>query len=279
MTSKVDLKPKRKGIVYDLVKDAGIDVSDWYNSATDKSRFKSNPKYCYEWSYVEPGKVVVLNIWYDQIVEVDNQLIFNLNMRERARAMSDASQRRRGSAFDEAIRTAVRDDLPIRMVILTGKMRDISKPSSNASRVEKRLLDTEIWTVSHYDNSTGQCSIIRGRRPRFVDQYSVDTVGGVPPKKRPISGEAYERSRKIRDQALLRAAGRCEYCGNPGFETHKGDYYLETHHIQPLSEDGPDELANVAALCVVHHRQAHLGKNRAEIREALQKKFWRNRSL
>lgn len=279
MTSKSDLRPRKRGIVYDLVKEAGIDVSDWYNSATDKPRFKSNPKYCYEWSYVEPGKLVVLNIWYDQISEVDGQLIFSLNMREEARAMSDSSQRRRGYAFDEAIKSAVRDTLPIRMIILTGSTSDVSRPGSNASRVDKRLLDTEVWTVSHYDSSSGQCSITRGSLPRYVDQYSVEHSDNTLPKKKLVSGEAYERSRKIRDQALSRANGRCEFCGNPGFETHKGEYYLETHHIQPLSENGLDELENVAALCALHHRQAHLGKDRVEIREVLQKKFSHNLPL
>ena len=279
MTKLVDLRPKKKGIVYDLVKEAGIDVSDWFNSATDKSRFKSNPKYCYEWPYVEPGTLVVLNIWHDQISEIDGQLIFSLNMREMSREMSDSSQRRRGLAFDEAIRTAARDNLPIRMIILSEKVRDTTELGSKASRVERRLLDTEIWSVSHYNESTGQCSITRGSHPRFVDQYSVENVGTNSPKKKQVTGEAYERSRKIRDQALIRANGHCEYCGEIGFETHKGYCYLETHHIQPLSEDGPDELENVAALCVVHHRQAHVGKNRTEIRTALEKKFSRNRPL
>ena len=45
--------------------------------------------------------------------------------------------------------------------------------------------------------------------------------------------------------------------------------YLETHHIVPLSEDGSDIVQNVAALCANHHREAHHGAARANIKASL----------
>ncbi len=57
------LKPMAKARVIDLVSAAGVDVSDWsdYDGAA-----AANPKYCYEWSFVVPNKVVVLNLWYEE---------------------------------------------------------------------------------------------------------------------------------------------------------------------------------------------------------------------
>ena len=54
-----------------------------------------------------------------------------------------------------------------------------------------------------------------------------------------------------------------------------GKVYLETHHVVPLHEKGPDSVSNVVALCPNHHREAHHGKNRAQIREQLLAKLAR----
>jgi 5-methylcytosine-specific restriction protein A len=54
-----------------------------------------------------------------------------------------------------------------------------------------------------------------------------------------------------------------------GFLMADGGIYLETHHVIPLSEGGPDIDSNVAALCPNHHREAHFGKMRNEMRQEL----------
>jgi 5-methylcytosine-specific restriction protein A len=40
---------------------------------------------------------------------------------------------------------------------------------------------------------------------------------------------------------------------------------LETHHVVPLSENGPDHPANVVAICPKDHRRAHYAVDREEI--------------
>src|SRR5687768_11668377 len=64
MRSIQSLKPKRQRRVIDLVAKAGVDVSDWANFAGGAARAATNPRYCYEWSFVEPSRVVVLNLWH-----------------------------------------------------------------------------------------------------------------------------------------------------------------------------------------------------------------------
>ena len=71
----------------------------------------------------------------------------------------------------------------------------------------------------------------------------------------------YVRNHEVRNAALLRSEGACEFCGKLGFQKPNGDVYLETHHIIRLADQGPDSLQNVIALCADHHREAHYGKD------------------
>lgn len=52
----IPLKPLR---VMDLVREAGVDVDDWKNFKKGPQHAASNPKYCYRWSFLQPGRVVV----------------------------------------------------------------------------------------------------------------------------------------------------------------------------------------------------------------------------
>ncbi|RYD41875.1 MAG: HNH endonuclease [Sphingomonadales bacterium] len=74
------------------------------------------------------------------------------------------------------------------------------------------------------------------------------------------------RNRDIRQAALMRSKGRCEYCDEPGFRTSSGRIYLETHHVIPLSEGGPDAVDNVIAVCPLDHRKAHYAYDALAIR-------------
>ena len=59
--------------------------------------------------------------------------------------------------------------------------------------------------------------------------------------------------------AKRRANGICQLCGKMlDFNDRQGKPYLEVHHIIPLSENGPDELSNMVALCPNCHRRMHI---------------------
>ena len=60
MPTLSELKPEEKMLVMDAVSAAGIDVSDWANYEGGEHKAAANPKYCYEWSFVEPNKFIVL---------------------------------------------------------------------------------------------------------------------------------------------------------------------------------------------------------------------------
>lgn len=73
------------------------------------------------------------------------------------------------------------------------------------------------------------------------------------------------RSQAVKLYALKRASGVCECCGNSApFETKAGPY-LEVHHMHRISDDGPDDPENVAAICPNCHREIHYGSEGAQL--------------
>ena len=77
----------------------------------------------------------------------------------------------------------------------------------------------------------------------------------------PLKDPSSKRKKRLKDEALLRANGQCERCllAAPFLRKSNRSPYLEVHHKIPLSEDGPDTLDNVLALCPNCHREVHFG--------------------
>lgn len=79
------------------------------------------------------------------------------------------------------------------------------------------------------------------------------------------TGFVYARDSRVRNAVLTRAAGKCEYCEQPGFLKPDGSRYLETHHVIALAKDGADRVTNVIAVCSNDHREAHFGVRAQEL--------------
>jgi len=181
----------------------------------------------------------------------------------------------RAHRVDAALQMAWREELPVRVVICEGEMRHMTEDGAVTSKVERRLLDSLPWAVTSYDWITGRCTLTRGVRPgRFVDQFSL-TNEAVAVDRRSVTGDVFVRSAQVRRSVLRRADGRCEWCECPGFMMSDGRVYLETHHIVPLSDGGPDTDDNVVGLCPNHHREAHHGKDKGVMRDKLRVRFER----
>lgn len=206
----------------------------------------------------------------------------------------------RATKMDAAIQLAVRKKLPIRVIVCEGTMRDFAAGDEKASKVKNRTLDPEAWQVESYDPETGATRLVRGSRNAaansstensdlplvataetesagleppdveseiYVDQFSDELDGpGRLPDRTLVQTTVLSRDRGVRMQALRRAKGHCQLCGAPGFKTAAGQTYLETHHVQPLSEGGVDEIWNVVALCATDHRRAHFSAERDAVR-------------
>jgi 5-methylcytosine-specific restriction protein A len=265
------IKPRKKNRIYDMVRDAGLDVGDWDASKGKAISAAANPKYCYRWSFIQPNEVVVLNLWHSDMKEKDGVVTDEWNAREIAKRGKGISVFR-ATEMDEAIQEAYQKKLPIRVVLCEGTKRDRNDPTSTATRVTFRSLDPEPWHVAKYNMATGQSTLMRGLgqgAEHFVDQFDMPAPQGGPAERVEGKAASFVRRPDVRRYALWRANGKCNYCGETGFSMADGRVYLETHHVVPLHEGGSDSISNVVALCPNHHREAHHGKNRNEIREKL----------
>ena len=258
MTIPADIKPNKQHRVMDLAREAGIDVSNWKNYKNGANNPAANPKYCYEWAFVEPGKVVVLNLWYRSMNEVSGRVEQHLNIRKGLLAETNPTRRARHRRMEAAIQLAFQAGLPIRVIVLYGDKRKL------------RLLDTQPWAVAKLNERTGEIILARGlEAPHFADQFSLppptDGTTGVQPRVVNVR----DRSPFVRQFALARSNGKCELCGIDGFLLPDGRLYLETHHVAPLAEGGSDSHKNVVALCPNHHREAHYGNGKLLLRDKL----------
>ena len=265
MTNLTSIAPTEKIRVMDLVEQAGMDISDWSNFAGGSDKAASNPKYCYEWSFVDHDQgLIILNLWHQKMVEHEGNIVTHLNLRVAAEKPGMGVKKKRAYNMDFAIQKAIREELLVRVIVLDG---DIGQQRSTT---DNRLLDPEPWAVTAYDSDTGDCTLTRGAPvEQYLDQFDINTQENGPAQKVTVSGQVYVRSPEVRKRVLSRSGGQCEWCNELGFKTPDGRRYLETHHVIPLSEGGADTESNVAALCPNHHREAHFGEVSSSMRKGL----------
>lgn len=274
MTEITELRPRERPRVIDLVRAAGVDVSDWSNFKGGAARAALNPKYCYEWSFLQPGKLAVLSLWHASMRNANGAITQDLNFRESAdryrRLPNRAVWEKRAQNMDHTIQTAYKQNLPVRVIVCDGLMRNRNDPTATASRVDRRGLDPVPWAVTAYDDNSGACTVTRGATPeRLVDQFSLPQDTAVAPEQRIVATQVFLRDASVRRRVLIRAGGKCEWCSAPGFAMADGSVFLETHHVVPLAEGGHDTERNVVALCPNHHREAHHGARSHQMRYKL----------
>lgn len=125
MTNLSALKPTAKPLVIDLVREAGVDVSEW--SDFKGSNPAMNPKYCHNWSFRKPGELVVALFFHDDLTMVDGEIVHDQNIRLRDGRLGGKGAvqwKKRANELDENLLTAYREGLPIRAIILDGEKRD-----------------------------------------------------------------------------------------------------------------------------------------------------------
>ncbi len=151
------LRPTQKPRIMDLLRKAGIDVSDWGNYKRGPEYAASNPKYCYEWAFLEEGKVAVFNIWYDLILNEAGRIVAPQNLRrvmERFRSVSGkGSVVSRAQRMDEIAAQVASQRIPVRVVIGSRSIDELEEDES--SYVGCRQLDDAFWHVTSYDVVTG----------------------------------------------------------------------------------------------------------------------------
>lgn len=276
MSQLPELRPQIRHRVIDLVASAGMDVSDWGNFKGGPAKASVNPKYCYEWSFVQ-GEIIVLCLWFENM-RFENEVISqHINMRKRApelaRMPNDIIWKSRASKTDGAIQMAYELQLPLRIIICDGRRRNAN--NLKASSVKKRELDPVPWAVISYNRGSGDCILKRGAKPiepTKATEVEDDVLEGFDGEEKRLfvlhrKREARFRNLKIQE-SLHKNSGRllCEV-PNCGFDFAAmygklGVGYAQVHHKMPLSKAPKtgskivlDDLAVVCANChVMIHR-------------------------
>ena len=169
------LKPAERLRVMDLVDSVGIDVSDWANFKGGVEKAASNPKYCYEWSYEDHEKqLIVLSLWHENTEVVNGEVVQKLNLRETAEDATSSLQSRRAIKMDFSLQKASRLSWPVRVIICVGARRGINATKSTAYR---RNLDSEQWYIEGYNPDSGDCLLVRGHAAApFIDQFELEKI-------------------------------------------------------------------------------------------------------
>jgi 5-methylcytosine-specific restriction enzyme A len=285
------LRPTRAAKVMDLVAEAGVDVSGWAlrkdGSLVKKPR--ANPNFCYEWAFGGDDEPTVLCVWHESLRVENGAICYEDSLLASASRLDPIvadpnqeipvkfranSQAKRAHRFDELLKQAFLLARRVRILLLTGDRRSREAAGLESSRVHFRSLDADPWFVHSYREADGAFRLVRDVLPPqpgeestigFVDQFSLPEAA----ERQETSGLTYTRSPEVRRKVLERAKGICECCGCKGFEMANGAVYLETHHVIPLSANGPDIDWNVVAICPNDHRRAHFAVDRKEIRADL----------
>lgn len=276
MITPKDIKPTQKMLVIDILKSLGMDVSKWSNVKGGAARAASNPKYCYNWSFVQPGEFVVVCLWYPGLKQTSGRLYYELSRnfwRSKRTEPGTGSTNKRANDLDRHLWLAYSEQLPLRVIIVEGSQRDPTAAKAKASSVSARILDELPWAVTQYDIATGRCLLERGSEPvpKTISAEDIELSGfegGSRPKfilhrrregamRRAKIAEALSKNGRLICEVPKCAFDFERRYGEPG----KG--YAQVHHLIPLHK-APKEgrkvlLKDLAIVCANCHAMIHAG--------------------
>ncbi|MBY5867843.1 HNH endonuclease [Rhizobium leguminosarum] len=152
-------------------------------------------------------------------------------------------------------------------------------PRKNVGNLKMRLVSiiNDVWHRSGIaETPTADPEALNTRVVAALDKLK-SKGGSQPPGTTNVKRSLSTLSRFIRDPdviawVVLRAAGRCEACGEAApFNRTDGTPFLEVHHVRPLAEGGPDVVTNALATCPNCHRRLHHGTDRQKFRRSILK--------
>jgi len=107
----------------------------------------------------------------------------------------------------------------------------------------------------------------------FLDKRE-QTQSEASPRERTTTRREKERSAAVRRYVLDRSQGYCEICGHPApFLTHRGQGYLEPHHLTYSDDEWLDARDAVVAACPTCHRRVHHGQDGDSVNEAAKERI------
>ncbi|MBU9322035.1 HNH endonuclease [Burkholderia gladioli] len=187
------LAPRRKEVIYDILKRANISVEGWHwkKDQIKVEDFRSNPQFCYNWSFGSIAEGYVLCLWHGTLQAESGVPYFAESVLDTANELRRIADDRTKSAsarsrtFDQSVRAlnlnaAIRESydrrLPVRVIVCAGDQRARNELAEKASAVSRRILDSDAWYVHRHDPVSGECKIVRGVKPDLdATEVSHDT--------------------------------------------------------------------------------------------------------
>ncbi|MFQ1700530.1 HNH endonuclease [Loktanella agnita] len=263
MTVFDDLWPAENYRMMDLVSQAGFDVSDWENFKGGARKAATNPKYCYEWVFVEDEKIIV-NLWYEELSKDKS------SVRSTLAPLSHPSNKRgirklRARRMYHALTYCYEFGILPRVIILRRSER-------NAGSVGAKQLDNSVWTVTLFNREKGEFTLERGRHNTPIGVTDPDLAQFREGEVRYAFVKHRSRERELRRRKIenfIREHGHV-FCEVPscGFDFHAtygeiGKDYAHVHHLTPLSQV-PDvgvsnNIKDLQVVCPNCHAMIHIG--------------------
>lgn len=125
--------------------------------------------------------------------------------------------------------------------------------------IEKMLIEENnpLNYIKEFDEAVNESLKLSSeeRRRRLANKKN-----SIPEKVDRLSS-GFKRDPDVVAEALIRARGVCERCGNPApfKRATDGTPYLEVHHKIRLADGGEDTVENTIAVCPNCHRELHFG--------------------
>jgi hypothetical protein len=168
-----EIRPKKKERVIDLVKQGGIDVSDWSNFKGGEKGAAANRLKNSSRAFVK-GDKIILNLWHHQMgQDADGKTVCAKINYKKVADLEPGDRRRnyhikRANEVVEAIQSVRCKKLPVRVIVLlapVGGVRYLENGEAESSKVAKRMLDPNGWTITQYDDVSGECVLTRATIP------------------------------------------------------------------------------------------------------------------
>lgn len=215
------LKPTEATRVYDILQQAGFDLSDWEIRRDGTPAL--NPRVghrTYEWSFQDKrtGEALFM-LWWDDVEEVEGRVRFRQAFRPLQQRLSEAGEHTKARHCEDFILdvSSVNVGQIVRVALVTGRVLDSTGERSTA-RVECRGLDPEPWHLSAWDPIAAEVTFIRGLPPTPQASLAADLAElaartDVPATQRQVLADARIGQGKFREQLLRRWNSRCAVTG------------------------------------------------------------------
>lgn len=159
-------------------------------------------------------------------------------------------------------------------VVLTKDVYFENAPDENHNIRQVIIFNLQLVNVE-YQISDVNNNKIRLAQSKILNKYPDDQLYKIAKTRSQkqvrtvfISSNSYIRDTVIAEWSKRHAKGICQLCDQPApFKGKDGKPYLESHHIDWLSNGGEDSIKNTIALCPNCHRKMHIVNDDSDIKK------------